>query len=338
MTVYITRLNGMMTISTPQYVQRKTAEVAYQLGCREMGIYYYNANAEKLDHLHARLDGIIAGLSAEDIVICQFPTWNGLRFERALIEHIKAYHCHVVIFVHDFEALMEESWQDKLRGTVELYNQAEVLIVPSYTMKGFLLENGVRLDMKFVIQEIWDYPTDIHFTYGPKLKKEIHFAGSPGRFIFPNQWDYDILLKVYADEPCTGKNIQRMGWMNPSGLLLELAKGGFGLVWYRDEYMHQYMRYNNNTKLSTCLAAGIPVIVPNGISNQYIIEGNHLGLVVDSLEEAVEKVQNMTEQEYQEYIRHVGKFAVLLRKGYFTKKLLTEAVHLVFRDDRALRI
>ena len=271
MKVYITRLNGMMMVSTMQYMQGKTAEIAHQLGCREMGIYYYNAADEKTEQLYARISGIIAGISRGDIVVCQFPTWNGTRFDKTLFEFIKMYHAHAVILVHDFEPLMEENWRGMFREIIELYNQAEVLIVPSYAMRDFLRGNGVREDMKFVIQEIWDYPTDIHFTYEAKLKKEIHFAGSPGRFVFPNQWSYDISLKVYSDEPCTGKNIQRMGWMNPSRLLLELSKGGFGLVWYKNEYWHQYMRYNNTTKLSTYLVAGIPVIVPTGISNQYII-------------------------------------------------------------------
>lgn len=107
--------------------------------------------------------------------------------------------------------------------------------------------------------------------------------------------------------------------MESSGLLLELAKGGFGLVWYGDECWNQYMKYNNSFKLSVYLAAGIPVIVPRRISNQYIIEKNYLGLVVDSLEEAVDQVQDMEESVYKEYVRHVKEFALLIRNGYFTK-------------------
>ena len=41
--------------------------------------------------------------------------------------------------------------QAQLRETIELYNMAEVLIVPSYAMKEFLLENGIKENMKFVI-------------------------------------------------------------------------------------------------------------------------------------------------------------------------------------------
>ncbi len=228
---------------------------------------------------------------------------------------------------------MFESNRYLLPALVDLYNQAEVLIVPSHAIKNFLLENGVREDMKVVVQEIWDYTTSIHFTTLPKFKREIHFAGNPEKFLFPNKWDYDIPLRLYSSLPCTGKNVLEMGWMEPDALLLELAKGGFGLLWYGDDFWRQYMGYNNSMKLSTYLAAGIPVIVPQGISNQYLIEKNRLGIVVNSLEEAVERVKDITEQEYQEYVDCVGRFAILLRNGYFTKKLLVEAVHALFRED-----
>ena len=96
--------------------------------------------------------------------------------------------------------------------------------------------------------------------------------------MFPQQWNFDVPLKLYTSEQCTGENVQVMGWMERAALLLELSKGGFGLVWYGSEYWHEYMKYNNTIKLSAYLAAGIPVIVPRGISNQYLIEGESFGI------------------------------------------------------------
>ena len=43
---------------------------------------------------------------------------------------------------------------------------------------------------------------------------------------------------------------------------------------------------NISHKLSTYLAAGIPVIVPNTLSNSHLIEERGLGFAVNSLEEA----------------------------------------------------
>ncbi len=331
MKIFITCINGIGGTALESQVM--VSDIAHQLGFRNMGIYCYDSGAESEESLSARYDGIIASISSGDIVFFQHPTWHQLRFEEGLIERIKAYGGRVVMVVHDFIPLMFESNWCFLGDVTGIFNSAEVLVAPSYAMKKFLLDNGVRADMKFAIQEIWDYTTDIRFSQPAKFRKEIHFAGKPSKFLFPDQWDFDVPLKVYASEQCAGENVQVMGWMDSDRLLLELAKGGFGLVWYGDDYLHQYMRYNNKFKLSTYLAAGIPVIVPRGVSNQYLIEGNHLGIVADTLEDAAEQVKNMSEAEYQEYVRHVREFSPLIRDGYFTKKFLIEAVQMLVRRD-----
>lgn len=333
MHVYLTKLNGMSVTSTEQYAQQMTANIAHSLGIREMGIYRYNTSGESADSRGRRFDGMIAGIQAGDIVVCQFPTWNGLEFERGLVRHIKAYHGRIVIFIHDLEAMMSEKRLPMLQNTVRLYNEAELLIVPSCEMKCFLKEHGVRAGMKFVIQELWDYTTVSKSMRPGKLKREIHFAGNPDRFQFPHAWNYEIPLKIYADQECRGDNVQKMGWLPPEQLLLELSGGGFGLVWYGDEIWHQYLSMNNSLKLSTYLAAGIPAIVPGGISNQSLIEENHLGIVVDTLEEAAAIVQDMGEKEYREYLSAVARFAPLLREGYFTRKCLVDSIQMSMRKD-----
>ena len=79
MNIYITKLNGLPLQDIAQYKQRMTAEIAHQLGCREMGVYRYNGATESQESLNGRLDGIIAGIEwGNDVVICQFPTGNGL--------------------------------------------------------------------------------------------------------------------------------------------------------------------------------------------------------------------------------------------------------------------
>ena len=317
MNIYITKLNGMG--NTMQFLQCMTAEIGHQLGFKEMGIYHYNTNAEKPEERSVRFDGIIAGIQSGDIVICQFHTWNGLKFERALVEHIKAYHGRIVIFIHSLEALMIRGSGFMLGETVELYNQAETLIVPSQRMKQFLLDSGIRNGMKFIVQEMWDWTTGICFRETPGFQREIRYIGGADAE-FVKDWKYDIPLRF-----CTV--------FRPDELLLELSAGGFGLEWYHDDQAYEYMKYGNSFGLSRYLAAGIPVIVPDGISSQKLIEENHLGLVVNSLDEAVEIVKSMSESEYQEYVRHVGQFAPALRNGYYTKKCLIDSVQALFRED-----
>ncbi len=333
MNVYITKLNGMSFMSTEQYIQHMTAGIAHTLGIREMGIYRYHADGESAENRGCRLDGIIAGINAGDIVICQLPTGNGLGFEQALIKRIKAYHSRVVIFIHNLDTTMAEKHRDTLKNIIGLYNEAEVLIVPSNEVKRFLMEQGVHSGIKFIVQEIGDYTTQLKFLDSGSLKRELHFAGNLNRFPFVHTWDYETPLKIYSNQKCQGDHVQHMGWLPSDRLLLELSRGGLGLVWYGNEDGLQYLSRNNSLKLSAYLAAGIPVIVPRGISNQCMIEGNHLGIVVDTLDEAAEAVKKMTESKYQEYASAVSGFAPLLRQGFFTKKCLVDALQMAMRKD-----
>ena len=166
MNTYITRINGLSFSDPLQYKQYMVAEAAHQMGYREMGLYRYSWKDEPDISLNARMDGIIGGINSGDIVICQFPTGNGLRYEWSLINHLKMYRSRIAIFVQD-ENLSQ------LRNAISLYNQAEVLIVPSLAMRHFLRENGSRESMKFVIQEMWDDMTDTQNLFSTGRREEV---------------------------------------------------------------------------------------------------------------------------------------------------------------------
>lgn len=329
MNLYITKLNG--TWGMTQDIQCMTAKIAQQLGFQEMGVYY-NIGGESIQSRSVRFDGMIAGMQPGDIVVCQFHTWNGLGFERGLVDHIKAYQGRVIIFIHSLEALMIRGSRFMLKDTVELYNQAEALIVPSHEMKKFLMDEGIRTGMKFIVQEMWDYTTGVDFRERPAFRKEIQCTGNLDNGSI-EEWNYEIPLKLYMPAESKGQTVNCVSGLNQEELLIALSKGGFGLEWYADEQAYDWICYGNSYSLSQYLAAGIPIIVPRGISGQKLIEENHLGLVVDSLEEAAKVVESVSEEEYQEYVNHVRQFAPALRNGYYTKKCLIEAVQSLFRED-----
>lgn len=162
-------------------------------------------------------------------MICQLPTGNGFRFEWELVDRLKIYQTQVIIFIQDTEAFIREShpleWKEKIR----LYNRAAVLIVPSLAMRQFLLDHGLREDMKFVIQEIWDYTTDMISLRSPLFRREIYFMGNGG-IDGTDNWNYTPLLKLHADSAVQGQNVQCMGKLSREELFFELSKGGLG--WY----------------------------------------------------------------------------------------------------------
>lgn len=108
-----------------------------------------------------------------------------------------------------------------------------------------------------------------------------------------------------------------------------MSEGGFGLVWGTSENPtdeEDYYRLNISHKVSTYLAAGIPVVVPSYLSNASFIQEKGLGYVVNSLEEANRLVEYTTAEAYQHMVENVYKVSYILKEGYFTKKLLIAAV------------
>lgn len=317
---HITNLYGVGGIAT--VAQRRTVEVAKQLGFNEISILYDNGLRDP-EEFDKKVTGILAGLEVGDTVIFQSPIWITSKVERDFIDRVRQYQGKVAIFIHDVPPMMFEGNRELMPLFIELYNKADLLIVSSENMKKYLISKGVTVK-KFVIQNLWDIPVDFISNSETKYIPRINFAGSDEKFrITENINSSDIELEIYDHKPedkLIPDNVHYHGYVDEVKLLSELHKGGFGLVWTEDMYWREYMKYNASYKVSTYLRAGIPLIVHRDISCRKLVEDNHWGIVVDSLEEAVERVKAMSEDEYRKYAESVSKVSGLLGDNYFTKK------------------
>ncbi|HFI0134468.1 TPA: sugar transferase [Streptococcus suis] len=324
MRIYITNLNGHAASSTAQICQNMVTDIATMLGYRELAIHAYRMDADTPEELSKRLDGVVAGLRHGDVVIFQTPTWNTTAFDEKLMAKLRAYQIKIVIFIHDVVPLMFAGNYYLMDRTIAYYNQADVIVAPSQQMIDNLKRHGLTVS-KTIVQGMWDHPTSV-----PQLpasfKKEIHFPGSPDRFSFVKSWNYDVQLNLYArQEVELPDQVKHFSYRPDEQLLLEMSAGGFGLVWMDDhdkEYQTLYCPY----KLGAFVAAGIPVIIQRGLANQEIVEHNGLGMIVDSLDEAVDRINSMSAEDYQAMVARVRSFSSLVRQGFFTRRLLTEAV------------
>lgn len=339
MQVHITNIYGQSFTSTALKKQNRVADIARELNYKELGIYNYDVNSDSPEMLSARLDGIIASVGYGDIVIFQYPTWNHISFDEAFIRRLSFYRgLKKIIFVHDIPALMFESNRYLLDRQITFLNQADLVILPSQRMADFLHMKGLAVK-KTVIQKMWDFPVSVDTTVRPKFRKVINFAGNPDswKFSFVKDWNYDsVELKVTVDtgDWAQGKNIGFLGWFNEDTFLVNALRhvGGFGLLWSDNSYWCEYMKLNTNYKLSAYLASGIPVIVNSNMAEKDTIICKNLGLTVDSLDEAVSKVKNMNEEEYNKMAADTEIFSGLIREGYFAKKVLTDAVFQLLYD------
>lgn len=332
MSIYITKVCGLGGIAGKG--QQLVANEAKKLGIEEIRIPYYDYFSESREELSKRIDGILTGISENDTVILQSPTWNYPNFDSALIGHLKAIdNLQLVIFVHDIRAMMFPIEAESMPFYVELFNIADSLIVPSENMAQYLKEKGVNTPM--VIQHLWDFDNHVDFNQASNYGNRISFIGDDEKFMISTNFptNSETSLELYGrknEQMGQANNIHYHGFLDEYNLLQELHKGGFGLVWSEDEQVKNYMHYCNSYKVSTYLQAGIPLIVHNDISCRKLVEDNHWGIVVNSLEEAVQKVKEMSEEEYRSYIDAISNIKYKLENGYYTKKSLIDAIYNLF--------
>ncbi len=328
MKIYVTNLNGHMRESLAMIAQNNVLKFSQCFNAQEMGVYSYNSVDEPWNEQSARFDGIIAGLHKDDIVIFQSPTWNATEWDVAFMDRLKLYGAKVVVFIHDIISLQYDVNYYLMPKLLHIYNNADVLIVPSQRMYDRLVKEGLTTK-KYVIQNLWDIPCDFDL-YTPEYKKEFSFTGDPSRFPFISNWNKETPIHVYSIEKNDNKDhVIYEGWKNKDEIVLELSKGGFGLVWGNSENPEDerdYYKMNCSYKLSTYLCAGIPVVIPSYLSNAEFIKEHGLGFVVNTLDEANQCVQNCTQEKYQELVSNVAKVSNIIKQGYFTKKAIIDSI------------
>ncbi|MCI8287452.1 MAG: sugar transferase [Lachnospiraceae bacterium] len=340
MKVHITNVSGLA--GAAGNAQQRVTDIARRyLYVNVLGIFHYPVESDTPEMLRTRLDGILAAISHGDTVIFQLPTWNDIKFDEAFAARLGNYRgVKKIFFVHDVPPLMFENTLGWLGRYIDLYNLADVLIVPSREMEEYLRSNGLKVP-KIVVQRMWDFPVEIDQTIVPCFRKRINFAANVTSNYRPfvREWNHDrVELAVTANpgdyEWAKGRNIRFLGWHNNDNLLADALRksGGFGLLWQDCPWWKEYMKLNASYKRSACLAAGLPIIVSSSTAETEMILRKNLGLVVDSLDEAVDRVASMEEGQYRKMVEDVGKFAQLIQGGYFTKKLLIDSVFRLLYD------
>lgn len=338
MKVHITNLYGMAYNSVAQISQQMVARIGVEnFNFNELGIYsYYDAN-ESEEALSSRYDGILASVGANDVIIFQTPTWNTNEWEVGLFNRTFVYeNVKRIIFIHDVIPLMFESNYYLLDRFIDMYNRADLLIVPSQQMLDYLREHGLTTK-KILIQHMWDHVCQIDPLIQPANNKTISFIGNIEKKTQSlMDWDSSaVTLQAFSDpaEWGQGKNVRFVGWQDDSLLINFLRRsGGFGLLWGDKDDWVKYMRLNCSYKLSTYLAAGIPVIVRSDTPEVEKIRDKHLGIIADDLDTAVNRVAAMTDDEYNQMRDAIADFSPLIRDGYFTKHLLADVVYKVLYD------
>jgi hypothetical protein len=125
------------------------------------------------------------------------------------------------------------------------------------------------------------------------------------------------------------KNATWMGIEKPYDLPAKLT-GSFGLLWDGDSIgepggsLGDYMRYISHHKLSLYVLSGLPLIVPEIAGSASLVEKYKIGISVKNLYEIEEKINSITDDDYQQMKKNMQPLAEKISRGSCIIKALQE--------------
>lgn len=275
-------------------------------------------------------------LRTSDITVIQIPFTN----KKSILKLAR----NKIGIIHDIDGLRFNK-KSLLQEEVEALNLYKVLIVHNNTMKKILTENGVNTPM--VTLEIFDYLLKeckpiYSQNENPLNELTIIYPGNleprKAKFLYSleaNKMNFKIAAYGPYYEKNNNSKIIYKGSFSPDELPYKL-EGTLGLVWSgeidsSDEEINEkyYNKFNTPHKLSSFLAAGIPVIVWEKSAIAEIIDKYNVGYKINNIYE----INNIDLNDYEEKKENAKKISRKIREGYFTKKAFLEAMGLLDKEE-----
>lgn len=275
------------------------------------------------------------------IVIFQYPIYGFFSvYNRAFKQYLK--NNNVILLVHDVDALRWENEQ-AYKKTIEFFNEAGALILHNTRMINELKLHG--LTAPCVNLEVFDYLLNDLPQKKCRLGSYIVFAGNLAKSKWINQipkQNLEMKFCFYGDGLSQSMknniNVVHKGSYPASEVPYKL-EGNFGLIWDGDSLktcngkMGNYTRYNNPHKLSLYIAAGLPVIVWSEAAIADFVNKYRIGFAVNSILDIPNKIKQLTNSDYEVYLKNIKELQQKVTSGYFTKHALKQAIDIIEKKN-----
>ena len=285
-------------------------------------------------------------LKTGDSLIVQFPLETHTVFIGRIMRHLAKRGVRTILLVHDLEVfrfrlLTNMSPLKKLRMQIEEHEALEWasrVIVHNDRMQEELCEMLHASSRRIVQLGLFDYLTD----WCPKDGEErlpyepVIIAGNLARkkagyiYCLPSDQRFN-LFGTNLEDGYQKANVSYQGSFSAEELPSHL-EGSFGLVWDGpsdktcEGAYGGYLRINNPHKTSLYLASGIPVIIWSEAALAGLVTENGVGFTIGSLDEISDRLQTLSNKDYQEMRENARRLSARLRSGYYTKRAIAEAL------------
>ena len=279
-------------------------------------------------------------LTENDVLVLQFPLlWHSLK-ALILTKLLRKRQFKAYLLIHDIESLRNrsiKSFQDFKYAILHFLQNKTVLervdgiIAHNDKMKTVLIQLGIR-EEKIISLEIFDYLIPHYELKKTYEKNTVLLAGNFDiqKTKYARQLPDNPEFSIYGinfEAENLPQNVHYNGAFSPEELPYYL-EGGFGLVWDGDSshtcsgMFGEYLKMNNPHKASLYLASGFPIIVWRQSALADFVRKNNCGILVDSLFEIAERLDSISNDEYEVVLKNSKKIGDNIRKGYYLKTAL----------------
>ena len=284
-------------------------------------------------------------IEKSSVVLLQHPFhYPQLTREGSLRKLKEQRHVRYICLVHDVEKLRGFRYNGYYEHEFQtMLNLMDVLIVHNDRMADYFMEQGVD-SSRIVKLDIFDYLQEDSGYQTAVFEREITVAGNLDTvkcgYIGELGQLAPLKVRLYGpnyDEKMGAYDNIFYGGNFPSDEIPSKLDRGFGLVWDGSSIegclgdAGQYLCYNNPHKLSLYLSSGLPVVIWKGAAEADFVSSKGLGLTVASLPELVDRMNQLTEDEYNNYIRNIVDVRERLIHGHYGRTALQKALELVRR-------
>ena len=279
-------------------------------------------------------------LTENDVLVLQFPLlWHSLK-ALILTKLLKKRQFKAYLLIHDIESLRNKSLKSvkdfkysilHFLQNKTVLERVDGIIAHNDMMKEVLVRLGIS-EKKIISLEIFDYLIPQYEVKKTYEKDTILLAGNFDikKTKYARQLPDNPKFSIYGinfEEKNLPQNVHYNGAFTPEELPYYL-QGGFGLVWDGDSpytcsgMFGEYLKMNNPHKASLYLASGFPIIVWRQSALADFVRKNNCGILVDSLFEIADRLDSISNDEYEELIRNSKKIGDNIRNGYYLKTAL----------------
>lgn len=231
----------------------------------------------------------------------------------------------LILLIHDLVSVQGFDPDKKIGDEVAEFNDSDGIITHNQAMSDFLLKNG--LTVKYSSINFFDYYSkkDVFNDAIPDDFKHVVFAGNlaKSKFLLQIPEMKDLTWDIFG----IGISPERLpnfvnfhGAVTPDNLPSVLPKG-WGLVWdgnKADEISGvggEYLKINSPHKASLYLASGLPIVVWKESALAALVEGHHLGIAINSLQEIEAKIRAIDKSDFITIKKSVAEYSSLIRSG-----------------------